>query len=662
MRGRADASLYDACVRGDVGAVKSCLLSRRALRALHYRDEAGQSALHAACEHGSLECVRAILGEARCLSMLNLQSNAGQTALMKASIGGDAALVELLLDSAALKDALDGFGMPALYLALVAGHHTVVALLLARGAALQPSEPAAGSVRAKLLVNALRNAEQTGHHEAARLVRDAQAAHVEILFRGDRRVRIRHGTPYVEPAFRFLYGQCGTAIRYDAQSGDVVLQLDEARFTKGPLGVSALALVALAEENSAGDATVGGGAKGSKGDKGGSGGDGGGAATLHGERGGKGSDETATDAAARRADQRAADLLAEEEATKRTALFLALAARRRSKAVAAVAAVECVRGGGAVSIASNKAAAEAVGAEAEAADEAAAEGAADEEAVAESKGDRAAASAADEERSREAFRRYREQETMRQEAEHAARQSAAAAAKELAAAASAPVRAWQFDPDANFPSAPSASLAPSAHRPPPAAAVVMNERPTVGTNVGAIVRFAAATAEANASAQARAAAQRAGLRPTTSLSLGVDTRPRRLMSIGCNTDATDEAAGSATAVAREAQAEITRLRGELLHAKMDVEASQQMALAFSLVTASPALPCAGDRGSGGGGGGGGGSGRPLSPTTSLLRSLTHEEAHAVLGEIAHLTKALNQLVVSSAASVVEQTRGTARCP
>ena len=190
----------------------------------------------------------------------------------------------------------------------------------------------------------------------------------------------------------------------------------------------------------------------------------------------------------------------------------------------------------------------------------------------------------------------------------------------------------------------------------------MNERPAVGTNVGAIVRFAAATAEANASAQARAAAQRAGLRPTTSLSLGVDTRPRRLMSIGCNTDATDEAAGSATAVAREAQAEITRLRGELLHAKMDVEASQQMALAFSLVTASPALPCAGDRGSGGGGGGGGGSGRPLSPTTSLLRSLTHEEAHAVLGEIAHLTKALNQLVVSSAASVVEQTRGTARCP
>ena len=301
--------------------------------------------------------------------MLNLQSNAGMTALMKASIGGDAALVELLLDSAARKDVLDGFGMPALYLALVAGHHTVVALLLARGAALQPSEPAAGSVRAKLLVNALRNAEQTGHHEAARLVRDAQAIHVEILFRGDRRVRIRHGTPYVEPAFRFLYGQCGTAIRYDAQSGDVVLQLDEARFTKGPLGVSALALVALAEESPAGDAAVGGGAKGSKGDKGGSDGDGGGAATLHGERGGKGAAEAATEAAARRADQGAADLLAEEEATKRTALFLALAARRRSKSVAAAAAVECVRGGGAVSIAANKAAVEAVGGEAEAADE-----------------------------------------------------------------------------------------------------------------------------------------------------------------------------------------------------------------------------------------------------------------------------------------------------
>ena len=126
-----------------------------------------------------------------------------------------------------------------------------------------------------------------------------------------------------------------------------------------------------------------------------------------------------------------------------------------------------------------------------------------------------------------------------------------------------------------------------------------------------------------------------------------------------------EAAAAATATAREAQAEITRLRGELLHAKMDVEASQQMALAFSLVTSSPALPCAGGgggNGGGGGGGGGGGSGRPLSPTTSLVRSLTHEEAQAVLGEIAHLTKALNQLVVSSAASVVEQTRGTARCP
>jgi chemotaxis protein histidine kinase CheA len=592
--------------------------------------------------------------------MLNLQSDAGLTALMKASIGGNAAVVELLLDSAARTDVLDGFGMPALYRALVAGHHTVVALLLAHGAALQPSEPTAGSVRVKLLVNALRNAEQTGHHEAARLVRDAQAAHVETLFRGDRRVRIRHGTPYVEPAFRFLYGQCGTATRYDAQSGDVVLQLDEARFTKGPLGVSALELVAFAEECPAGDAAVGCGAKGSKGGKGGSGGDGGGAAILEGERGGKGAAEAATEAAARRADQGAADLLAEEEATKRTALFLALAARRRSKAVAAAAAVECVRGGGAVSIAANKAAVEAVGAEAEAADEAATEGAAAEEAVAESKDARAAASAVDEERSREAFRRYREQETARQEAEHAARQSAAAAAKELAAAASAAsaasasVRAWQCDPDASMPSA------PSAHRPP--AAVAMNERP----NVGAIVRFAAATAEANASAHARAAAQRAGLRPTTSLSLGVDTRPRRLVSIGCNTDATDEAsAGTATVAAREAQAEITRLRGELLHAKMDVEASQQMALAFSLVTSSPALPCAGGgggNGGGGGGGGGGGSGRPLSPTTSLVRSLTHEEAQAVLGEIAHLTKALNQLVVSSAASVVEQTRGTARCP
>ena len=181
--------------------------------------------------------------------------------------------------------------------------------------------------------------------------------------------------------------------------------------------------------------------------------------------------------------------------------------------------------------------------------------------------------------------------------------------------------------------------------------------------MGAIVRFAAATAEANASAQARAAAQRAGLRPTTSLgtsscngslSWGVEAaRARRMMSVACNTDAPDETAA--------AQAEAARLRAELQQAKTDLAASQQRVLALSLVTASPAPPNGGAGAGGGSGDGGTGrtsSGRPQSPTTSLVNSLTLEEAHLVLGKIAHLTSSLNQLVVGSAASVLEGTRPT----
>ena len=85
---RAEATLYDACVRGDVGAVKSLLGSRRAPRALLYRDDVGNSALHAACLSGSVECVRAILNESRGLSMINLQSELGKTPLMLAAEHG----------------------------------------------------------------------------------------------------------------------------------------------------------------------------------------------------------------------------------------------------------------------------------------------------------------------------------------------------------------------------------------------------------------------------------------------------------------------------------------------------------------------------------------------------------------------------------------------
>ena len=130
----------------------------------------------------------------------------------------------------------------------------------------------------------------------------------------------------------------------------------------------------------------------------------------------------------------------------------------------------------------------------------------------------------------------------------------------------------------------------------------------------------------------------------------------------CNLRGLSRGADRVQAHESEAQAEAARLRAELQQSKTDLAASQQRVLALSLITASPAPPNGGAGADGGSGDDGTGRasscGRAPSPTTSLVRSLSHEEAHLVLGKIAHLTSSLNQLVVGSAASVLEQTRPT----
>ncbi|XP_048578543.1 ankyrin repeat and KH domain-containing protein 1 isoform X2 [Nematostella vectensis] len=122
-------SLADACLEGDVGAVRQLLEEGWSV---HEPTDEGESLLSLACSAGYYELVQVLL--AMEASVDDRGSKGDCTPLMEAASGGYVEIVKLLLDNIADVNAQSQAGNTALIYACCGGYEDVVKLLLEHGA------------------------------------------------------------------------------------------------------------------------------------------------------------------------------------------------------------------------------------------------------------------------------------------------------------------------------------------------------------------------------------------------------------------------------------------------------------------------------------------------------------------------------------------------
>ena len=156
----ARVPLLAAASSGQLGLTQQLLQYRGSAGALKDQDMDGHTALHLAALHGNAAMVQMLLesaateGAAMPASLVCMVDHAGNTPLHLAALKGHYAVAEQLLaapDGCAAIDIADNNGMSSFYIAAMHGHYTVAALVLQRSLLHSPataSSPASSALAA----------------------------------------------------------------------------------------------------------------------------------------------------------------------------------------------------------------------------------------------------------------------------------------------------------------------------------------------------------------------------------------------------------------------------------------------------------------------------------------------------------------------------------